>query len=335
MKINHLYLGIALLAVPSCGAPTYTYLESYSPEESGLNVMKITDENQSIIGGQGTTYAYSSISHQGICTENGIGWNTLNLLDVSPDGTELAYESFTDGQWNIMIRKSGPQGSATQRTYRNVDDFSWGADGNLYFGDASDTKRIQVSATDAHVGSIMRQLTSNNKDQNPVLSKDGKKIFFTRVDNSGSFIWSYDLENGALTSCCRGYNPCPIGEGSDEFLCVRNSSMGSSEIWRVNYEKGIETLILSDKNRGFSNPRISPDGTRILCEGSSISSISKKPNLDIFVVNMDGTNLIQLTYHPANDCCPVWSPDGKYIYFLSSRANEKSSFNIWRIRFDI
>lgn len=57
--------------------------------------------------------------------------------------------------------------------------------------------------------------------------------------------------------------------------------------------------------------------------------------MDIFVVNMDRTNLIQLTYHPATDCCPVWSPDGKYIYFISSRANEKNSFNIWRIRFDI
>lgn len=78
MKINNLYLGIALMAVSSCGAPTY--LESYSPEESGLNVMKITDENQSIIAGQGTTYAYSNIFNMGICIENGLGWNTLNLL---------------------------------------------------------------------------------------------------------------------------------------------------------------------------------------------------------------------------------------------------------------
>ena len=118
-------------------------------------------------------------------------------------------------------------------------------------------------------------------------------------------------------------------------LChIMPRKFASVQVW-VNYEKGVETLILSDKNKGFTNPRISPDGTKILCEGSSISSISKKPNLDIFVVNLDGTNLIQLTYHPANDCCPVWSPDGKYIYFLSSRANEKSSFNIWRIRFDI
>lgn len=332
MKRTFLYLSILVTLVSSCA--TVTYLESYSPEESGLNLMKITDENQTTIAGQNASYI-STLPTAGICSANGISWGTLNLLAVSPDGKEIAYEFRSDGQWNIMIRNSGPQGAATQRTYRNVDDFSWGANGILYFGDASDPNRTQISSTDAHVGSIMRQLTSNNKDNNPVLSKDKKKVFFTRTDKTGAFIWSYDLESGALTSCCRGYNPCPIGKGSDEFLCVRNSSVGTSEIWRVNYEKGVETLILSDKNRGFTNPKISPDGKKILCEGSAISSISKKPNLDIFVINLDGTELIQLTYHPATDCCPVWSPDGKYIYFLSSRANENNAFNIWRMRFDL
>ena len=49
----------------------------------------------------------------------------------------------------------------------------------------------------------------------------------------------------------------------------------------------------------------------------------------------DGTGFIQLTYHPADDCCPVWSNDGKYIYFISSRANERDAFNIWKMRFEL
>lgn len=336
MKTNYVYLILAVTAVVSCSTPRY--MESYSPEESGLNLMKITDENQSTIAGLGTspiTGQAAANSSLGICTAENISWATDRVLDISPDGSELAYQSLNDGQWNIMVRKTGPQGSATQRTFRNVGDFSWGIDGNLYFGDTSDGKRSQISATDAHIGSIMRQLTSNNIDCNPILSKDGTNVFFTRIDKSGAYIWSYNLKNGALTSCCRGFNPCPTGEGQDEFICVRNSSSGTSELWRVNFEKGIETLILSDKTRGFTNPRLSPDGNWILCQGNSISSISKKPNLDIFVIKTDGTGFIQLTYHPSDDCCPVWSPDGKYIYFVSSRANENDAFNIWRMRFDL
>ena len=179
----------------------------------------------------------------------------------------------------------------------------------------------------------LRRYTSNNNDCNPILSKDKTHLFFTRTDKNGAYIWCYNIANGALTCCCRGYNPCPIS--GDEFICVRNSANGTSELWRVNYEKGIETLILTDRNRGFTNPRVSPDGKWIVCQGNSMSPISQKANLDIFVVSIDGTGFTQLTYHPANDCSPVWSPNGNFIYFISSRANERNAFNIWRMRFDL
>ena len=340
MKKSILMGGVALItfmSLFSCGAPkntivTYDFLESYSPEEGGLNLMKITDETSNTVLGD-KTYGYF-VKGDGIgqCQAAAYSWSTLNLLDIAPDGSELAYSSVINNQMNIMVRKAGPQGVATQRTFRSINDFSWGSDGRLYFGDAVDDSRVQISSVDAHVGSIMRQLTSNNLDKNPVLSKDGRKLYFTRVDKSGSFIWSYDLTNGALTCCCRGFNPCPVGDGSEEFICVRNSSFGTSELWVVNYEQGRETLILSDKNRGFTNPCVSPDGEWILCQGNNQSTISKKNNLDIFAVKNDGTGFVQLTYHPADDCCPVWSNDGEFVYFISSRANESNAFNIWRMR---
>ena len=270
---------VALLSLASCGAPKF--MASYAPEESGLNLMKITDESANTVAGNKSNTYFVQSDCVGGCRNENFSWSTARLLDISPDGNELAYVSAMNNQWNVMVRKAGPQGTATQRTFRSVNDFSWGVDNKLYFGDMVDYNRIQVSSTDAHIGSIMRQLTSNNTDLNPILSNDGKKLYFTRVDKSGAFVWSYDLTNGALTSCCRGYNPYPIGEGSEEFICVRNSSFGTSELWLVNYEKGQETLILTDKNRGFSNPCISPDGEWILCQGNSKSSISKKNNSSI------------------------------------------------------
>lgn len=317
----------------SCGP---TYLATTCPEESVLTLVKITDEANSRIVGNGSSAKGSlKAPNQGICTSEGFGWNTERLLAVSPDGTEIAYQSLVDGRWNIMVRKSSAQSAATQRTFRSVGDFTWGEDGKLYFGDIVSGNRIQICVTDAHKGSLMRQITSNNVDYNPILSNDRKKLFFTRIDDSGAFIWSYDLGDGSLTSCCRGYNAYPLGEGSDEFICVRNSTFGNSELWRVNYEKGIETLILSDKKRGFTNPVVSPDGQWIVCQGNNRSSISNKNNLDIFVVRIDGSDFMQLTFHPADDCCPVWSPDGKEIYFLSRRANNEGLFNIWKMKFEL
>ena len=101
----------------------------------------------------------------------------------------------------------------------------------------------------------------------------------------------------------------------------------------MNYVSGQETLILSDKERSFTDPQVSPDGEWLLVVGNSVSTINKKKNLDIFAIKMDGSNMIQLTYHPAQDACPRWSRDGKSVFFLSTRANEDNSYNVWKMNF--
>lgn len=338
--VNFASIAATLVVVVSCGTSKYT--EMTSPEESGLNLMKITDENSNTVRGCELSYGTrkSFYGRLGRCTEEKVVWSVGRYLAISPDGEELAYVSRINDQWNIMVRKARAQSASTQRTFRSVGDFSWGSDNKLYFGDLTSFISSQISAMDSHAGTIMRQLTSNNYDFNPVLSPDGKTLYFTREDQSSSFVWSYELETGALTACCKGFNPWPVGE--NEFLCVRNSnsvdyggSRSTSEIWHVNYLDGKETLIISDKKRGFTNPVLSPDGKWILCQGNSKSSITKKVNLDIFAIKTDGSQFIQLTYHPANDCCPVWSPDGKYIYFISTRANKENAYNIWKMKFTL
>jgi Tol biopolymer transport system component len=233
-----------------------------------------------------------------------------------------------------MIRKIIGGGAATQRTFRNVDGFSWGDDGNLYFSDTNDSQN-KICVMNDHAGSLMRQLTSNNWDYDPILSKDGKTVFFTRYESKGGpAIWSYNLDNGELTNCARGNQVELVDGSSDEFLCVRNNDQGVSEIWRVNFRNGQETLLLSDKERGYSNPTISPDGQWLLVVGNTVSSINKKKNLDLFVCKLDGSNMMQLTYHPGMDACPQWSADGRSIYFISNRATKDEAYNIWRISFN-
>lgn len=231
-----------------------------------------------------------------------------------------------------MIRKSTGAGASTQRTFRNVHDFCWGATDKLFIADNVGDDQIKVGCIDAHKGAVLRQLTSNNVDFNPA-TLDGNIIFFTRVDNSGPMVWSYNVESGELISCARGYQPCPISEV--EFLCTRNSTEGNSEIWLVNFENGQETLVVANREQGYSNPSLSPDGQWILLQANSKSPSTKKQNLDVYVIKPDGTQLTQLTYHPENDFCPQWSADGKSIYFISSRGTKDQSYNIWKMSFPL
>ena len=62
--------------------------------------------------------------------------------------------------------------------------------------------------------------------------------------------------------------------------------------------------------------RYSPDGKKILF-GKLIYPDENKENGngEIFVMDADGKNEIQLTHKPKHDFLPFWSPDGKKITF--------------------
>jgi TolB protein len=61
-------------------------------------------------------------------------------------------------------------------------------------------------------------------------------------------------------------------------------------------------------------PVFSPDGTRI-----AFMSV-RNGNPEIWVMNVDGSNVRQLTNHPAGDGTPTWSPNGTQIAFVSDRT---------------
>lgn len=307
----------------------------YVMEESGLNVTKITNEDMNSVLGPVVekSWFFGNLGRTSLAgnKKGGMQWGSGRTLAISPDGSELAYLTRKNKTDNVMVRRSSGSGASTQRTFRHIRDFCWGPDDNLYISDIVDNDNQKIASMDAHKGSTMRQLTSNNVDFNPA-TIDGNLIFFTRLDNNGPSIWSYNKETGELVNCARGYQPTPIS--SKEFLCTRNSTDGNSEIWLVNFVDGQETLIVSDKNMGFSNPSLSPDGKWILMQANT-KAAKKKPNLDLFVVKTDGSQLTQLTYHQANDFCPVWSADGKQIYFISSRGNKNDAYNVWRMNFNL
>lgn len=329
-------MGMAVAMLSSCGG-LKLFLEAYAPEESSLNLVKITDEStnsvlSAAIEYYSGNYATKDVGYSG---NNRYAWRTPSLLSVSPDGKKMAYLSSMNKQQNIMVRNTGAQGTATQRTFRDVGSFTWGSDNQLYFTDYNGSNSY-ICSINAEQGSMMKQLTNGNvTDKNPIITPDGKLIFFTRLDVGGPAIWSLNREDGTLTSCARGYNPCVIPGNNDAFYCARNNTNGRSEIWYVNYVKGEETLIASDINHSFTNPVLSPDGKWIACVGNSKSNITNANNLDIFVVKTDGTNLTQLTYHPMEDCSPAWSKDGRSIYFISDRANKMKYPNIWRMNFNL
>lgn len=341
MKKVFIVLAVGL-TLASCEAPQFqiAYSTVNVPEEGGTNFIKITEETGEQL-----------ITPNIVRTRERLTWWANPYFALTRDGQTVAYISSRNDNSNIFVKSLTQRGGSQQRTFQGgVQDVAFSPDGQTlcftkasYSGNGYPTTSIyyrkvmtanSIFTTSSTQGSIVRQIsTPGTKDFGVHYSPDGKKIFFSRSDGSAYSIWSYEEENGVLTNLCMGLCPTPTKEG--ELLCIRPNSQNNYEVWLVDYVKGVESVILSQDNRSFTTPSLSPDGRWILYCSNSEATENKPENLDIYVVRADGSQITQLTYHPGNDLSPAWAPDGKSIYFLSQRGTESGEYNIWKMNFDL
>ena len=66
-------------------------------------------------------------------------------------------------------------------------------------------------------------------------------------------------------------------------------------------------------------PYFHPSGQKIVFSSNHHTESGRIFNL--FSIDVDGTNLEQITYDPVFDAFPMFSPDGKKLIFASNRNN--------------
>jgi dipeptidyl aminopeptidase/acylaminoacyl peptidase len=78
------------------------------------------------------------------------------------------------------------------------------------------------------------------------------------------------------------------------------------------------------KQRGVSDPQVSPDGHWIAYTISTVDAEKDKRDTDLWMVSWDGADRVRLTSTAeTSESRPRWSPDGRYLAFLAKRGNEE------------
>ena len=151
-------------------------------------------------------------------------------------------------------------------------------------------------------GSDVRRLTNlPGPDGGPFFSADGSKIVF------------------------RGRHPEPGAELDGYFSLLKKS------IWRPT---GLDVFVMDRDGRnlrqvtkglGGANwaPFFSPDGKKIIF--ATNFKEPRGPNFDLYLINIDGTGLEQVTFSDKFDGFPMFSPDGRKLVFASNRHSEKET----------
>lgn len=175
-------------------------------------------------------------------------------------------------------------------------------------------------------GQNSKQITSN-KSINilPVLSPDGKEIFFTSYIYKNPDLYSMKIDGTNLKTIS---NKPGINSG------VSFSPAPSNQIALTLSYEGKSDIYLADKNgqnlkrltSGFSlntSPSFSPDGNQI----AFVSNRSGNPQ--IYIMLKDGSNPQRLTFQGKYNQAPKWSPQGDYIVFTG--RDENKVFDIFLI----
>jgi len=167
---------------------------------------------------------------------------------------------------------------------------------------------------------------------NPVLSPDGRLIAYTR----GGHIFVISADGGQETNVSGDdlidstTNPAWSPDGKR--IAFSSNREGKSEIYLVDADGSRLTRITNspvDRAAGRLglDPIWSPDGRRIAFTMSE-DAMQANANWDVYVVNIDGSQLTRLTDNAARDGLIGWSPDGRRMLFWSERDGGKQNIYI-------
>ena len=103
----------------------------------------------------------------------------------------------------------------------------------------------------------------------------------------------------------------------DEFYDLFVLNAAGTQVTRLTFDSIPDANHFGHTSR---NPAWSPDGTRIAFDST------RSGNLEVWVINADGTGLTNVSNHASQDYEPAWSPDGTQLTFISTRAGD---YDIW------
>ena len=164
-------------------------------------------------------------------------------------------------------------------------------------------------------------------DTQPAYSPDGRQIAF-RSEREGGGIFLMGATGESVRRLIDfGYNPAWSPDGKEIALSTANVNdprirPARGELWRVEVTTDRKKLVAQ---ADAVQPSWSPQGLRIAYWGT----LDGKRVL--FSVPAQGGKAVQVTDDSFLNWDPVWSRDGRYLYFASDRGG---TMNLWRVPID-
>jgi len=207
--------------------------------------------------------------------------------------------------------------------------------GEVAFASGGDIWSVPLSGGDA------RLLVSHSATESrPLWSPDGKQLAFVSTRTGNGDIYVLDLASGDTRRITYDDGTDKLDAWSSDgkwlyFSSVSRDVSGMNDIWRVAATGGTPMQVSAERyvNEFLSAP--SPDGTHLALTALGLASSqwwrhghSHIDESQLWLLDLGSMKYEPLTEDGARELWPMWSADGKRIWFVSDRGGNE---NIWSL----
>ncbi|HYN21107.1 MAG TPA: protein kinase, partial [Thermoanaerobaculia bacterium] len=166
-------------------------------------------------------------------------------------------------------------------------------------------------------------------DTQPAFSPDGQQLAF-RSDRDGGGIYIMGATGESVRRVTDfGFDPAWSPDGKEiavatEGVTEPGTRFSDSQIWGIELATGERRLLSSGDG---VQPSWSPRGRRVAYWGLTAQGAERS----LWTVPVEGGKAVRVHADRFLNWNPIWSPDGRYLYFISDRSG---SLNVWRIGID-
>lgn len=205
-----------------------------------------------------------------------------------------------------------------------------GTDGSFLY---QDVKGFENAWRKHHTSSVTRDIWSYDastgthrnltdragEDRNPVISPDGKTVYFLSERDGGTFnVWKAPLNDMTKATRVTNFTTHPVrflSQGADgtlafgydgEIYTLSEGGRPQKVAIEINMEEFPQTERIRVTGRGGA---LSPDGKQVAFAGRG----------EIFVASVDHSSVKQITNTAAAEERPQWHPEGREIVYTSMR----------------